>query len=809
MMIKLEHIKKYYNRNKINQFLVCNDMTIEFDSVGLVCILGSSGSGKTTLLNIISGIDNFEKGKIEFDGEVITKYRQNQWDDIRKHKIGYVYQNYHLLKNMTVYQNIEPILKMQGITDETEVRDRVLRLLEAVGLANYADRLVKQLSGGQQQRVAFARALANNPKVILADEPTGNLDSKNTIELMNLIKETSKTRLVIMVTHEQSLADFYADRIVEIENGTIIRDCLNETHNNLDYIQEHIINLKNFNKTNTKDKNININRFSDKEKPDNLDIDLIERNQTLYVKINSKSLKRTKYLDVDSEVQIVDELESQSEQSNPFVLDDFYDKDKYENAKKVFTWKDSFKYAFRNLNIFRHKNKILLFVMLLVGIIISVSVGLLGEVYYVEEPYRTVDSNYITVYMDRTQYDEYALLEDIPNVDQLMLVNEPFYFLLSTPAYYEVRGTTRVSAQPIDIKFFDTETLIFGEVPGQYEIVIDKSVADDIIKNNVQRGIQTYDDVLNCKFRMLTNGVDTSVAEDSALYFSISGIANGNSRSVWMEEELIYSLVTPTLTDYRLLGDNFNIISGRLPTSSTKIMLNENYTSVLLGSVPYNVGISTGNYYISGIYAYVVDGESYDFQKAMISELGYIKEKYFYYRYHRFQDFKLLVYAKDVKAALDSLEEAGYTASANIYTASTAQYFKLKENQTFYLLGLGGIVISAFSILLVMRSSLISRTYEISVYRNIGISRKEIRRIFFLEILLTTTFSTVLGFLIMVLLLIQAQSTLHVVSVTHFTLPVVLFVIIGMYLINIVFGLIPINQLINKTPAYIMKKNDL
>jgi ABC-type lipoprotein export system ATPase subunit len=807
-MIRLENIIKVYNKKQPNQLIVCNDMTLEFEETGLVCILGPSGSGKTTLLNIISGIDSFDKGKIYFDEIPITKYSQKKWDYIRKHKIGYVYQNYHLLNNQTAYQNIEPILKMQGLTDDETIRYHIERLLDTVGLKKYADRKIKQLSGGQQQRVAFARALANNPRVILADEPTGNLDSKNSIELMNIMKEASKEVLIIMVTHEKNLAEYYSDRIIEIENGTIIKDSVNTRQNKLDYLQEHIINLTEYKNQIIENDDIKINHYKDNDIKEKLDVDLIERNKTLYVKVNSKNLNRTKYIDSDSEISLKykdSHKDSEDKSNKKSIYADYGIND----DKKVFSFKDSFKFALRNLTKFNPRYKILFVVMFLVGIIISISVGLLGEVYFVEEPFSIIDANYITVHVDRTQYDDYKLIEEVEGVDQLMLVSSPYTFQLNSPKYYEMRIPIDVSAQPIDIKFFDEETLIYGSLPKDYEIIIDMSVADSIINENIYRGIETYDDVLNCSFRLFTSGVETSTSIDSTLDFKISGIADANSRSVWMKEELIYSITTPWLTDHRVLGDNFKIISGELPTSTTYVMLNENYPDVLLGKIPYSLGIATGTYYISGIYSYEVDGVSFDFQKAVISNLEYIKDKYYIHQYHRHTDFDLLVYTDDVSNTLINLKEAGFEASANIFIPADAQYQKIKANMGYYLIGLGCIVISSLSILLVVRSSLISRTHEISVYRNIGVSRKEIRRIFALEIVLTTTFSCVVGFLLMTFLLIQSESVLGAISIVHYTIPVTLLVILGLYIINLIFGLLPINILLNKTPANIMKKSDL
>jgi len=809
-MIKLINLTKYYNKNRINQITVCNNTNLEFESTGLVGILGASGSGKTTLLNVISGMDKFDKGKIIFNDETFSKYNHKKWDVIRKNNIGYVYQNYHLIKGITVYQNIEPVLKMMGIHDEMLIREQVIYLLKTVGLENYADRLVKRLSGGQQQRVAFARALANNPKVILADEPTGNLDGKTTIEIMDVIKEISKTRLVVLVTHEKKLCKYYSDRIIEIKNGTITQDYKNKENKTFNYAQEHIITLSDFEKTSVNEDSLNVTRYTDKLEPESLNIDLIERNQTLYVKVHSNALTRTKYIDDESEILIQDVKKTTKSEEERFILDDKFPKTR-DNKSKAFLWKDTLEYALRKLNIFKKGGKKVLFIsMFILGIIVSLSVGLLGEIYHVEEPYSKLDPNYITVHMDRTQYYEYELLEDIDNVDQLMLVSKPFKFQISSPTYYQVNESMDIFAQPIDIKYFDESTLIYGEVSNGYDIVIDQSVAADIIKSGTKRGIKDYDDVLNCKFKVITSGDDYTLARESAIYFNISGIANNNSKSVWMKEELIYSITTPVLLDSRILEDRFSILSGELPEHEGYVMINDQYHSVKAGiGVPYNIGISTGTYYISGIYHYEDSESIYNFEKVMVSKLEFMKLKYFKYTYYRNQDFDLLVYATDVDATMESLIEAGYEVSANIYQPTLAQTIKLEENQTFYLLALGGIFMSAFCIYLVMRSSLISRMYEVSVYRSIGISRKEVRRMFLAEILLTTTFSSIMGFLLMLLLLSTAGSTLEIGSLTRFTGLSILLVFIGIYGINIVFGLIPINNLLRKTPSSIMKQSDL
>ncbi len=810
MMIRLENLTKYYNRHKKNELAVCNDISISFDNTGLVVILGPSGSGKTTLLNVISGMDDFDSGKLIFDDRTMEKYNHKLWDDIRKNKIGYVYQNYHLLKSLTVYQNIEPILRMQGFSDADIIRNHVDTLISAVGLENYTDRYVKQLSGGEQQRVAFARALANNPTVILADEPTGNLDSKTTIEIMNVIKKISKTRLVIMVTHEHTLSDYYADRVIKLENGKIVDDYKNDTKNSLDLIQEHIITLSNFDKSNIDSEKLNVNLYSN-NKSDKLKMDLIERNQTLYIKIDSKKLKRTKYIDDYSEIIIQDKPQENPQSENDFDLEKIYQEHEDSKKSRVFRWRDIFRYALRKVNIFHGGSKIWLLVLFVVGAIIGVSVGLMGEVYNVSPPYEKLDPHYIVVKFDRSMYNDYQDIEKVPGVNQLMLVNRPYEFSISTPDYYEVRGSIDIEAQPVDIKFFDESTLIYGKLPDTYGIVVDKSVADDIIQSASDRGVLDYDDILNSKFKLQASLLDSNISDDTALYFNITGIADGNSKSVWMNEDLIYSLVTPSLVNYKILGDNFKILSGELPSGPRYIMLNDHYPSIINGSgVPDTVGVAYSNYYISGVFQYIKNGYSYNMNYIFIADsTDLIKKRYFQSNYHPSSDFTLLVYATDVKTAERNLKDAGYTISANNFDRNSAIMEKIQENIAFLSIALVGIFMSAVSIYFIMRSSLISRIYEVSVYRAIGISRKEIRKMFFSEILITTTFSSIIGFLAIFLLLTQAQSTVQEISVVNFTWYSVLITILGIYIINIAFGLIPINRLLHKTPSTIMKQSDL
>ena len=240
-MIKLEHIKKTFNRHKKNKINAINDTTLSFDETGLVAILGQSGCGKTTLLNVIGGLDKVDKGNIYIDGERLTRVSSYKKDKIRNLNIGYIFQDYKLIENMSVFDNVAIVLKMIGIKDHKEIEKRVLYTLDKVNMLRYKKRPVNMLSGGERQRVGIARAIVKNPKIIIADEPTGNLDSRNSIEIMNIIKKISENRLVILVTHERELALFYASRVIEINDGKVLKDYLNKDNKKLNYRIENKI----------------------------------------------------------------------------------------------------------------------------------------------------------------------------------------------------------------------------------------------------------------------------------------------------------------------------------------------------------------------------------------------------------------------------------------------------------------------------------------------------------------------------------------------------------------------------------------
>lgn len=219
-MIELKNLSKIYNP-KSGEVKALDDVSLILPEKGMTFILGKSGSGKTTLLNVIGGLDNYTCGDIVVDGVSLADYKGSDYDEYRNRYIGFVFQDYNLIENFNVGQNVNLALQLQSIENS---RDLVEQTLDKVGLSGYYKRKISELSGGQRQRVAIARALVKNPKIILADEPTGNLDSATAAEIFDLLKSLSEDRLVLIVSHDRESAGKYADRIIELKDGKILSD---------------------------------------------------------------------------------------------------------------------------------------------------------------------------------------------------------------------------------------------------------------------------------------------------------------------------------------------------------------------------------------------------------------------------------------------------------------------------------------------------------------------------------------------------------------------------------------------------------
>ncbi len=506
-MIKINGLNKYFNKGKSNQIHVINNTSLTLPSKGLVSLLGDSGAGKTTLLNVIGGLDRFSSGDIEYDDQIFKKYNMRSIDKFRGENIGYIFQQYNLLPNYTVYENLSIQLEILGITDKVEQDKRIKYALEAVKLYKFRKKLAGQLSGGQMQRVAIARALVKKTKILIADEPTGNLDSKNSVEIMNILKNISKIALVLLVTHDKPLAEYYSDVIVELCNGQIknIRNELNTSSKDIKNRLDYKVYLGDMNRQEDGEK-IKTVVYSQEENPD-ISLTLIEIGGTYYIKSNV-TIKNIN----DANVELVDgkfeeNLDNQIEDKFEFDNSWYNDQKKY-NPIKSFT--RELKYANATYKYSSKKSKSFRFILIFIGLLLAFAVAKFYEA-------RRIDTESIPK-------DQYAYSYNY-NGDDLFINPHTNYNVSygnkDNATFNIYKSYYSSKSYGVDLYHFNYNQIesfgIFkGKAPkNDNEVVIGKMLAETL-KDKLK--LDSYDQLFNC-------------VVDSRL--SICGISNINTDSIY------------------------------------------------------------------------------------------------------------------------------------------------------------------------------------------------------------------------------------------------------------------------------------
>lgn len=513
-MIKIENIGKVFNPRSRNRNEVLKGVSFELPEKGLVAIYGKSGSGKTTLLNIIGGLDKQDKGKIYIDGENVA----GKVDKIRNEKTGFIFQNYYLEKGYTIAEIMRNAMHIAGFKDESEIERRSERVLRLVDMERFKNKQGDALSGGQKQRVAIARALIKGADIILADEPTGNLDAENTMKVMDILKEISRTKLVVIVTHEITLIKKYADSYIKLVDGRLDENTdLGEVfeydteHNNI-YVDEKP-------RGEVKEGALGIQFYG--EKPTEKDtVQVFNDNGKIYIRAGAN----VTVLDDKSEKKIIFrsfENRQTDEQSKRFVPD--FKKSTAKHNGRLFTAKSVFRLfrsdgserAYSTANIFKQ-----IFIFVIAAVLCFLSL-MAFEAANTRIENKVLDSD--SVYVNMNTYT------DLRTLDTSLYENIDFFetqYKQGGFSYNEIASLSGISADyaPKAIEADDTAEsvgLIYGAMPEQGEVLISRALAE----------------TLKTQFRL------PELSSDRAMLlvvfegeYRVSGITDGDTPAVYLNK---------------------------------------------------------------------------------------------------------------------------------------------------------------------------------------------------------------------------------------------------------------------------------
>lgn len=789
-MIKLVKVNKYFNRFKKNENHVINNTSFELGNSGLVSLLGESGSGKTTLLNAIGGLDNISSGSIYIDGKKLSRFSYFK-DKIRTLKIGYIFQNYNLIDNMSVFDNIALSLRMIGIKDKEEIKKRVNYVLEKIDMYRYRKRPASALSGGQRQRVGIARAIVKNPDVIIADEPTGNLDSKNTIEVMNIIKTISQEKLVILVTHEKPLAMFYSDKIIELVDGKVEAIYDNNHNDELDYRIDNKIYLKDIKKC----EKVSGDMFNGKiynESLDNINFTIVVKNGNIYI----ESDKKVEVVDSNSNIEIVNEHYKK-------ITKDDYIKNKFDlsilsNDKKLkySSIYNPISMIAKGISIvldYKFIKKMLLggFVISAMFILFSIS-NIAGVMHIDDSDFLKVNKKYYSLNIPKGN------IEKINNVKNLLgdgsiipSISGNYQIEANTIYQFQNRGVD-VSAPVAFTDVIDKSDLIYGMMPGDDEVLVDKRV----IENNIDKfnspksiGILSYKDLVG---KYLVNG---------KLKLRVSGIVDCGVKSFYINKKDFSYLINSEeyanfTSNYRnIKDDNFTLKEGRLPgdyEALVHISEKENYK---LNSY-LNSKINNNKLKVVGYYTSPYTNDSIYISDNTVTNLLYSNWSKFY------------VYGKE--DSINNLINNGYEVQST-YEQDRLKFISNRQKSVNNNLLIAGVflLISFVEIFLMIRSSFMSRIKEVGILRAIGIKKIDIYKMFMGEILVITTVASVPGLIIMNSFLKQISSVSLISKQFIINKEIFIISVIVVYVLNLVVGLLPLFNVMRNTPHKILSRNDV
>ena len=832
-MVTLQNVDKYFYRHKSNQIHVINGTSLEFGETGLTALLGPSGCGKTTLLNVIGGLDKADKGKIYINGQKITGRTARSVDKIRNLNIGYIFQNYNLINTMTVFDNVAMVLKMVGIKDEKEIKEKVEYALELVGMYRYRKRYADMLSGGERQRVGIARAIVKNPSIIIADEPTGNLDSANTLEVMNIIKSISREKLVILVTHEENLAEFYADRIIRLRDGKVISDEINKNAEGLDYRIENRIYLKDIKDQRIFEDNDNRIRVFN-ESGGKMDIDIVISRGNIFIQTHDAA-SRMEIVDENSSIELVDDhyraLTAEEAEARRFHAERFVSSKplRHSSIFNVFSMLAS---GFRTVGNYHILKKVLLVGFLVSAMFITYAVSnIAGILNMPDERFIQDDKSYVGVVQKKIPVSDYLNIESDPSVEYALPGSGKINMRMKYDEYWQTSwGGTVFTGSLSASDNLTEEDIKHGRLPeNKYEVAIDALLikrAQDENPDMIHAGYKEPEELIGRHLTLKELPEFTIVGitdkESPCIYASkslfINMLANNNSEDYYdgdyeyedegdtaetYNEDGSITVSAPQaskLVDYALYKDKLQLTEeSRWPKNDYEVLVDSDYSKSMKLDSQIKTKVNGHKLTVVGYYT------SEEVQGKFFVNNNTIK-----YRLIGESENMTVKAAGDKEETIEALKGYGVKAR-DLYKYQKSKYRKsqLSTVRAFLLVGAIIIIISLIEVFLMMRASFLSRIKEVGTLRAIGVKKSDIYRMFTGEIIAITTIASIPGWLLMNYVVSKLQNVSYLSNMFVCTPQTVLVSLALIFAFNLLFGLMPVFHTLIRRPAAILARTDV
>jgi len=863
-IVTLRGADKYYRRGKSNEIHVMDQINLELPERGMVAVFGPSGCGKTTLLNAIGGLDAIGSGSIELFGQNIRE----DTDTLRNRYVGYIFQNYNLNVQETVYENVADALRLCGMTEESAIKPRVMAALSGVDMDKYRDRLPDTLSGGQQQRVAIARAIVKSPAIILADEPTGNLDEQNTVMVMDILKELSKTRLVLLVTHEANLVDYYCDRVIEIVDGRVVSDRENEGANGYVERSKNDIYLGELEKTEINADGVQIECYGD---PREVKLRIVCANGKLYLKSETPSLR---VLDESAEIRLVDGVfhntpraEGESPATGRVDMSAFTPVEgsrygrlyHFRNALGA-AWRENFARKKKGAKMLRISLFLLSVVLVFMAATGTASLRQLAEI-------RGEHSEQIFFVPIEPTEDYSAVWAHIGEhgMDYARLIGDSYlsatdYLTFRTTAFMTASGS-QVSARGyvLDMTHADELPLVCGttELSGEGDIVITTAFADELIESATVSYIEDYADLIGLvsSHRLSVAGKDIFIrvvgvvdSEESNFYLS------SLSAAFYVLQNQFYLPVYPVSLQSFYKGEVKDGEAVFLPAIGTVANIGEGEDLMVLGRsfrvtkvnafeqpkfeiIPDDDGGSIIIDYDSELteeeikdnwlldYEVGTDYEMLYENCLVVSDADYIRLAYsagktddrlavpFYtYKFDggAYHSHHLMIHASDPEAAEAYLSDAFGDALITPSAVMDEMLLDYRDGIVATAVTLAVLlVLMCLCIFGIMRSSFMSRVKEVGILRSIGVTKRNLLFRFAVETALLMVLTVLLGYLLSAWFIVSLSDAPLFSSVFYFPAWLSIAMLAVIAAAGLFFGVLPAMLLLRKTPSEILAKYDV